>query len=117
MRITPTSTSFKITWNKLNTDDSNGIITKYEVCYQLGSKVSNCTMYKAVIGVDNTTTDINGLEPVTMYTVAVRAFTAVGVGPLGDRRTVTTAAGGEQFLHAHENLCSLLAFNCTWFTT
>ena len=88
--ITPSSNTLKVTWGKLTEDDSNGAITKYEVCYQLGSSVSDCTNSKEVNGVDNTTTHLTGLEPATMYTVAVRAFTAVGSGPLGKRLSTTT---------------------------
>ena len=43
----------------------------------------------------NTTTDITGLKPATMYTVAVRAYTAVGPGPLGESKNTTTADARE----------------------
>jgi hypothetical protein len=85
----------EVTWNKLSVDDSNGVITKYEVCYALGSVVPNCSKSKMVTGVDNTTTEITGLTPVTLYTVAVRASTKEGYGPLGERMGVTTNESGE----------------------
>ena len=78
-------------------DDSNGVITKYEVCYALGSAVSDCSTRKMVTGVANTTTDITGLTPVTLYTVAVRASTKIGYGPLGERMSVTTNESGELY--------------------
>ena len=93
-KIEPRSTDFKITWTKLSADDSNGEITKYEVCYQPGSSVSDCTKSKEVIGADNTVTSLTGLEPATMYTIAVRAFTAVGPGPLGSSVSATTLESG-----------------------
>ena len=99
IRITPTSTTFRVTWSKLSKSDSNGVITNDEVCYQLGSTVSDCTINETVTGVDNTVIDITGLKPATMYTVAVRAFTAAGPGPLGYRKSSTTAAGGEYFFN------------------
>ena len=46
-------------------------------------------------GAENTMVDLTGLEPATMYTVAVRAFTAIGHGPLGDRMTATTDESGK----------------------
>ena len=76
-------------------DDSNGVITKYEVCYSRGSVVSDCSTSKMLTGVDNTTTEITGLTPVTLYTVAVRASTKEGYGRLGERRRVTTNESGE----------------------
>jgi hypothetical protein len=85
----------EVTWNKLSVDDSNGEITKYEVCYALGSVVPNCSTSIMVIGVDNTTTDITGLKPATLYTVAFRASTKEGYGPLGEHMSVTTNESGE----------------------
>jgi hypothetical protein len=76
-------------------DDANGVIRKYEVCYARGSAVSDCSTSKMVTGVDNSTTDITGLTPVTLYTVAVRACTEIGYGPLGERISVTTHKSGE----------------------
>jgi hypothetical protein len=95
--ITPTATSLKLTWNKLSSDDSNGEIIKYEVCYQFGSTISekDCSSSKTVTGVDNTMVDLTGLKPATMYTVAVRAFTKIGPGPLGDPMSQTTSESGK----------------------
>jgi hypothetical protein len=78
-------------------DESNGVIIKYEVCYELGSAGPNCSMRKMVSGVDNTKTVITGLTPATQYTVAVRASTKAGNGPLGKRVTVTTDESGELY--------------------
>jgi hypothetical protein len=49
------------------------------------------------MGVDNTMKDLTGLEPATMYAVAVRAFTAIGEGSLGDRKRATTTEDSEYF--------------------
>ena len=94
INLIPTATGLKVTWGKLSADESNGAITKYQVCYHRGSSVSDCTNSKEVIGIDNTITDLTLLEPATIYTVAVRAFTAVGSGPLGVRKTATTLETG-----------------------
>ena len=85
----------EVTWNKLSVDDSNGEIIRYEVCY--GSVVSDCSTGKMVTGVDNTTTEITRLTPATLYTVAVRASTKVGFGPLGEHMSVTMNESGELY--------------------
>jgi hypothetical protein len=97
--VTPTATTLKLTWNKLNNDDSNGEITKYQVFYQLGSTVSTSSANKTVTGVDNTMVDLTGLKPATMYTVAVRAFTKIGPGPLGDPKNQMTNESCEFIFH------------------
>jgi hypothetical protein len=91
------SSILRVSWTKLSDDDSNGVITKYEVCYQRGSTVSDCTKSEEVTGVDITMKNLTGLEPATMYTVAVRAFTAIGEGSLGDSKSATTNEDSEYF--------------------
>ena len=39
--------------------------------------------------------DLTGLKPATKYTVAVRAFTKVGAGPLGRAKSANTNESGE----------------------
>jgi hypothetical protein len=92
--ITPSSNTLQVTWEKLSVDYANGDITIYEVCYQLGSTDPDCTMSKNVTGVNNTT-DLTGLKPATMYTVAVRAFTIIGGGPSGESKSAKTNESGE----------------------
>ena len=90
-----TANSLKVNWNKLSPSVSNGNITKYEVCYQVGSTVSNCSNNETVFGVDSTMVDLTELEPATTYAVAVRAFTKIGEGPLGAHKTAKTNESGE----------------------
>ncbi len=92
------STTLRVTWSKLSAADSNGVITKYDVCYQRGSTLSRCTNRRQVTDVRNRMIYLTGLKPATMYTVAVRAFTAVGVGPLGKSISITSLEGSEYFL-------------------
>ncbi len=87
----------QVSWSKLSVDDSNGVIIRYEVCYQRGSTVSDCTNSKEVTGVNNTMTELTGLIPATMYSVAVRAFTAAGDGQLGNSKSNTTLENSEYF--------------------
>ena len=91
IEITANSTAFQITWTKLSLDDSNGVIINYEVCYRLGSTVShNCSQDMKFNVSDVNNTEIIGLKPARKYTVAVRAYTKVGPGPLGTSKSETT---------------------------
>ena len=109
-QITSTSDTFKVTWTKLNDSDSNGVIINYEVCYQLGSVVSkDCPQSINVSDVDNA--ELTGLKPAKMYTVAVRAYTAVGPGPLGASRSEITKDSGELKSYGYIDIqCVLLCF-------
>ena len=65
------------------------MIVNYEVCYQLSSSVSDdCSQAKNVSDVDNA--ELTGLKPAKTYTVAVKAYTKVGPGPLGTSKSETT---------------------------
>ncbi len=92
------STTLRVTWSKLSAADSNGVITKYDVCYQRGSTLSRCTNRRQVTDVRNRMIDLTGLKPATMYTVAVRAVTAIGDGPLGNAKSEKTLEDSEYFL-------------------
>lgn len=85
----------EITWEKLSLDESNGLITKYEVCYQPRPAIANCSTSRQISGVENTRANLTGLKLGTTYTVAIRAFTVVGPGPLGVSKRATTVEGGE----------------------
>ena len=84
------------------------MIIKYEVCYQRGFSVSDCSTSKMINNGDDTMTDISGLKPATLYTVAVRAFTAVGPGPLGRESRNTTKAAVTPTANAREYITALL---------
>ena len=87
-QINSNSTTFGVTWTKLSVNDSNGVIINYEVCYQIGSIVSdNCSLRINVSDVDNAR--LTKLKPAETYTVAVRAYTKVGPGPLGASKSKT----------------------------
>ena len=89
--ITANATAFQITWTKLSEDDSNGVIVNYEVCYQLGSTVSDdCSQDMKFSVSDVSNTKITKLNPARTYTVAVRAYTNVGPGPIGTKKSETT---------------------------
>ena len=87
-QISSTSTTFEVTWTKLSVNDSNGVIINYEVCYQLGSTVSdNCSLSINVSDVGNA--QLIKLKPAETYTVAVRAYTKVGHGIFGASKIET----------------------------
>ena len=76
----------------MSKDDANGVITGYEVCFLMGTTVSNCAKN---VSSDTTSGTITGLKPATQYAIAVRASTAVGFGPLGAILLVTTNESGK----------------------
>ena len=86
------STAIMVTWNK--PDVTNGIITMYEILYSS----DNLTVLDddaTVVEVNSTMNDtykliIDGLDPFTVYTVAVRAFTRIGSGNLTDTFSIYT---------------------------
>jgi len=77
------STAIVVSWSEPN--ETNGIITLYEILYSVGNMssldtsvfvdVTTNTSYQVIIG---------GLDPFTMYSVAVRAYTSIGAGELTD---------------------------------
>ncbi len=44
--------------------------------------------------------ELTGLKPATIYTVAVRAVTAIGAGPLGNAKSEKTLEDSEYFFIA-----------------
>ena len=99
--ITPKPTSLHVNWSMLDPDDANGEITKYEVFYEEGSEVSNMSSKETVDGGNILMKDLTGLKPATKYTVAVRAFTDVGAGPLGRAKSANTSESGEFICSVH----------------
>ena len=67
------------------------MIINYEVCYELGSTISDdCSQDMKFNVSDVTNTEIIGLKPGRTYTVSIRAYTNVGPGPLGTSQSKTT---------------------------
>ena len=78
------ATSIKIRWESLTNANSNGIITKYEVCYIASQNPGeiNCNFRRVVEG-NTTEVVLDELMEATVYNVAVKAATKAGLGPLG----------------------------------
>lgn len=85
------STSLNLTWEKLSDDFSNGIITKYAVCYDDGMfSPLGCPSNKTVEGVNTTMTVLTGLNEATTYYIGVPASTEKGFGERGIVKNSTT---------------------------
>ena len=66
------------------------MIINYEVCYRLGATVSDDCSQDIKFNVsDVNNAEITGLKPARTYTVAVRAYTKIGPGPLGTSQSKT----------------------------
>ena len=82
MVIPVSSTALEVTWEKLHENDTNGNITGYRVCYATQQlSPDGCPQYQDVVGADNTTFNLTGLNEATSYFVAVKAGTRAGFGP------------------------------------
>ena len=75
----------------MSDDYSNGIITKYAVCYDDEMFSSfRCPSNKTVEGVNTTMIVLTGLNEATTYYIGVRASTVKGFGELGIVKNITT---------------------------
>jgi len=77
------STAIIVTWDEPAI--RNGIITRYEIVYSVGNVTEVDDENGTVVMVDVSTNTsyswvITGLDPFTVYTVIVRAYTRIGVG-------------------------------------
>ena len=86
------STAITVTW--VQPAVTNGVITMYNISYSLGNHTvldATATMV-AVTATANISYEniIGGLDPFTVYTVAVRAFTRIGPGNLTQTFSILT---------------------------
>ena len=89
-------TTFLITWQPLTSDQSNGIVTKYEIfwSFDLAERRSR----RSLPEVGNATTKatqytLYNLRLCANYTVSVRGYTSVGPGPRSIMNIVTSSKG------------------------
>ena len=83
--IPVSSTVLGVTWEKLQENDTNGNITGYRVCYATQQlSAYGCPKHKNIVGANNTTFNLTGLNEATSYFVAVKAVTQAGFGPNGN---------------------------------
>ena len=91
------STAITVSWNQPAV--SNGIITMYEIFYSLGNRTvldDDATVVPFTANVNiSYEIIIVGLDPFTIYTVAVRAFTRIGAGNFTETFSILTDPFGK----------------------
>ena len=70
-------------------DTPNGIIIQYEVQYSVNSTTLLVNFADTLMGT------VEGLSPVTLYTLQIRAYTRVGIGPFSSMITLMTLPEGK----------------------
>ena len=90
------STSIVVMWNEVPFIDQNGIITMYEVIY---IPLEN---FGGAIGKNKTTvTELSvllvDLHEFVNYTISVRAYTSMGVGPYSGNLTILLFQAGKLY--------------------
>lgn len=92
------SKSLQVTWLKLEANDTNGNITRYMICYDKKSfSNATCRFSNEILGEDDTSDTLMGLDEATEYFVAVKAGTIAGFGPLGNLVSNTTLEDSKCF--------------------
>ncbi len=83
-------------WEELNSDDANGLITMYQICYKASDNSTDidCNSKKSVNG-DTREVVLDSLNEATTYNVAVKAETSEGFGDLGTLSTKKTLDASE----------------------
>ena len=87
-------TTFNVSWRPLPRNESNGVITDYEVSYGYASQKRRRRADSSAdvqVKTSKTWTLLTGLSPGGKYSIKVRAYTAVGPGPYSDPQTRTKA--------------------------
>ena len=85
------STSFHVLWDPVPEMDRNGIITNYDVTYSQSTFQSLPHNVTVRVQGDDESVTLTGLEEYVVYSITVRAYTAIGAGPyspLQNRRTL-----------------------------
>ena len=92
-------TTFNVSWRPLPRNESNGVITDYEVSYGYTSQKRRRRADSSAdlqAKTSKTWILLTGLPPCRKYSIKVRAYTSVGPGPYSDPQTRTAA--GERSL-------------------
>jgi hypothetical protein len=82
-----------VTWQPLPRDQSNGIITKYGVTWQLkpiGRRIRRSVGQPVTATTQNTQFTLYNLRLCALYTVSVRGYTKAGPGPNSTLNIVTS---------------------------
>ena len=85
------STSLYISWDPVPAMDQNGVITNYDVTYSQSTFQTLQPNGTVRVQGDNVSATLTGLEEYVVYSITVRAYTAIGPGPYSpvqNRRTL-----------------------------
>ena len=83
------STTIAVMWEEVPPIDQNGVITMYEVMY---------TPLETFGGtLQSNTTTVSEPEEYVNYTISVRAYTSVGMGPYSEDVTILTEEESTSF--------------------
>ncbi|XP_074611759.1 receptor-type tyrosine-protein phosphatase S-like isoform X4 [Acropora palmata] len=87
--------SYKISWDPLTTEKSNGVVIAYEVKHsrvsQPGASSSSASRFE---NTTDTSVTLQGWISCSTYQVLVRAYTSAGVGPFSPPLKIVTHAPG-----------------------
>ena len=91
-------TEILVTWDMVPLNDQNGIITLYEVLYQPLETFNETikAITREVFGTEMSIT-LTDVQEFVNYTISVRAYTIVGVGPYSEEVMVTTLEDGMRY--------------------
>ncbi|KAI6661005.1 Phosphatidylinositol phosphatase PTPRQ-like [Oopsacas minuta] len=85
--ISITATSIRTKWTAIPPDETNGILTQYEIIYQSDSTFDS-SQYKFTTPGNVTEAVLEDLHPAVEYQLFVRGYTSVGNGPNSPRVNV-----------------------------
>ena len=80
-------TEIFLTWSEVPPIDQNGVITHYEVVFN--STANAFPHYETITSGTSLSAIVGPLQPFIPYNISVRAYTAVGAGPLNPMAVTT----------------------------
>ena len=83
-----------MTWDPVPEIDRNGIITQYEVEFNQSTFNEISASYLTTTNGSQLNVELEGLEEYVEYSVRVRAYTSVGLGPFSVAIMNTTMEDG-----------------------
>ena len=96
------ASSINVTWYRPNV--TNGIIIAYEIVYSNSTSPGEASLMTNMITNTYHSYVIDGLEPLTEYNVAVRAYTRIGAGNLTCNFSIWTNNFGESIVTTSNSL-------------
>ena len=89
-----TSTTITVKWDEVLPIDQNGVITMYEVMYTPLEDFGGTVLANTTI-ISEQSTVLQNLQEYVNYSISVRAFTGIGMGPFSAPLMVLTLEDGE----------------------